>query len=120
MWANIIEERRWESPCYFICIKVLIKWLNLRLSISLIFFWISGALQSPCLYILFQARKASYDLKGLVKLQAWVRGYLVRKKTAATLRRMQALISIQVREQAQRIQMAKKAHLVVKREPSIS
>jgi hypothetical protein len=70
-------------------------------------------------YFLFQARKALCALKGLVKLQALVRGQQVRKQTTATLRRMHALISIQVRARVQRIQMAEEAHLVVKREPSI-
>ncbi|XP_062143812.1 protein IQ-DOMAIN 19-like [Alnus glutinosa] len=67
----------------------------------------------------YLARKALYALKGLVKLQALVRGHQVRKQTTATLRRMHALISIQVRARVQRIQMAEEAHLVVKREPSI-
>lgn len=70
--------------------------------------------------MLFQARKALYALKGLVKLQAAVRGHLVRKQTAATLRRMHALIAIQVRARAQRIQMAEEAHHVVTCLPSFN
>lgn len=54
---------------------------------------------------IFQARKALHALKGLVKLQALVRGHLVRKQTTATLRGMHALMSIQVRARIQRIQM---------------
>lgn len=42
-----------------------------------------------------QARKALRALKGLVKLQAVVRGYFVRKQAAATLHSMQALIRVQ-------------------------
>lgn len=69
--------------------------------------------------LLCQARKALSALRGLVKLQALVRGHQVRKQTNATLQRMHALISIQVRARVQRIQMAEEAHLHVKKQPSI-
>lgn len=57
----------------------------------------------------FQARKALRALKGLVKIQALVRGYLVRKRAAATLHSMQALIRAQtaVRTQRARRSMSK-------------
>jgi hypothetical protein len=42
-----------------------------------------------------QARKALRALKSLVKLQALVRGYLVRKQADTTLRRLQALMRLQ-------------------------
>ena len=42
-----------------------------------------------------QARKALRALKGLVKIQALVRGYLVRKRVAATLQSVQAMIRSQ-------------------------
>jgi len=42
-----------------------------------------------------QARKALRALKGLVKIQALVRGYLVRKRVAATLHSVQAMIRAQ-------------------------
>jgi hypothetical protein len=40
-----------------------------------------------------------------VKLQALVRGHLVRKQATATLRCMQALVNVQTRARAQRIWM---------------
>lgn len=66
---------------------------------------------------IFQARKALHALKGLVKLQALVRGHLVRKQTTATLRGMHALMSIQVRARIQRIQMVEEAKLPEKQPP---
>ncbi|KAL0425018.1 UNVERIFIED_CONTAM: hypothetical protein Sradi_1036600 [Sesamum radiatum] len=49
-----------------------------------------------------EARKALRALRGLVKLQALVRGYLVRKRAAATLHSMQALIRAQSAIRSQR------------------
>ncbi|KAE9455396.1 hypothetical protein C3L33_12712, partial [Rhododendron williamsianum] len=53
-----------------------------------------------------RARKALKTLKGLVKVQALVRGYLVRKQTTATLHSMQLLATAQARARSQRIRMA--------------
>ncbi|KAL6132565.1 hypothetical protein ACLB2K_064806 [Fragaria x ananassa] len=55
------------------------------------------------------ARKALNALKSLVKLQALIRGHFVRKQTNATMRRMHALLAIQVRARVQRIQMVEAA-----------
>ncbi|KAA3487349.1 protein IQ-DOMAIN 31-like [Gossypium australe] len=61
-----------------------------------------------------QARKALHALKGLVKLQALVRGHLVRKQATSTLRSMHALMAIQVRARIHRIQMAAEPRLTPK------
>lgn len=68
---------------------------------------------------LFQARRALHALKGLVKLQALVRGHIVRKQTASTLKRMHSLMSIQVRARVHRIQMAEEAQIVVRSQSSM-
>ena len=52
-----------------------------------------------------QAKRALRALKSLVKLQAIVRGRLVRKQAAVTLRCMQALVRAQAHVKAQRVRM---------------
>lgn len=69
------------------------------------------------LHAKFQARRALHALRGLVKIQALVRGHLVRKQATATMRGMHALMAIQVRARIHRIQVAEEANLLGKQPP---
>jgi len=63
----------------------------------------------------YLARRALRALKGLVKLQALVRGHMVRKQAAATLHCMQALIRVQARVRARRVRMSEEGQAVQRR-----
>jgi hypothetical protein len=62
------------------------------------------------LKLCFQAKKALRALKALVKLQALVRGYLVRRQTAATFHSMQALVRAQAAVRAHRAAATPQLH----------
>ncbi|KAK6936679.1 IQ motif, EF-hand binding site [Dillenia turbinata] len=58
----------------------------------------------------YLARRALRALKGLVRLQALVRGHNVRKQAQMTMRCMQALVRVQGRVRARRLQLAHQKH----------
>ncbi|KAG2622224.1 protein IQ-DOMAIN 1-like [Panicum virgatum] len=65
----------------------------------------------------FLARRALRALKGLVRLQALVRGHAVRKQAAETLQCMQALVRAQARVRARRVRVSLESQGTQKKPP---
>ncbi|KAL6501653.1 IQ-domain [Orobanche gracilis] len=74
--------------------------------------WAAVTVQSR--FRAYLSRRALRALKALVKLQALVRGHLVRKQTAYALRRLQALVRAQVRARAGRVLNSESPHSSMK------
>ncbi|KAL1559811.1 IQ-domain [Salvia divinorum] len=70
--------------------------------------WAAVEIQSH--FRAYLSRRALRALKALVKLQALVRGHLVRRQTAYAMRRLQALVRAQVRARAVRALMSESPH----------
>ncbi|KAL5683263.1 hypothetical protein ACJX0J_009648, partial [Zea mays] len=65
----------------------------------------AAAIKIQAVFRSYLARKALCALRGLVKLQALVRGHLVRRQASHTLRCMQALVAAQNRARVERLRM---------------
>ncbi|XP_016506296.1 protein IQ-DOMAIN 31 [Nicotiana tabacum] len=63
----------------------------------------------------YLARQAFRALKGIIRLQALIRGHLVRRQAVATLRCMRSIVSVQALARGQRARLSDPAHQVLRR-----
>lgn len=56
--------------------------------------------------IILKARRAFRALKGIIRLQALIRGHLVRRQAVATLRCMQSIVRLQALARGQRVRFS--------------
>ncbi|KAL2523418.1 IQ-domain 30 [Forsythia ovata] len=61
----------------------------------------------------YLARRAFLALKGIIRLQALIRGHLVRRQALATFRCMQSIVKLQAWARGQRVRLADPRHKVM-------
>ncbi|KAK3140176.1 hypothetical protein QOZ80_5AG0397110 [Eleusine coracana subsp. coracana] len=66
---------------------------------------VAAAVKIQSAFRSYVARKALCALRGMVRLQAMVRGQLVRRQASVALRRMQALVDAQMRARNERLRL---------------
>lgn len=62
-------------------------------------------LSETCI-ILTQSRRAFHALKGIIRLQALVRGHLVRRQAVVTLRSLQGVVRLQALIRGRRVRLS--------------
>ncbi|PHT57078.1 hypothetical protein CQW23_05564 [Capsicum baccatum] len=67
----------------------------------------------------YLARRAFRALKGIIRLQALIRGHLVRRQAVATLRCMQAIVRIQALARGRRVRLLDPGHLLLRKYSSV-
>lgn len=66
-------------------------------------------------YLSLKARRAFWALKGIIRLQALIRGHLVRRQAVATLRCMQAIVKLQSVVRGRRVRLSHAGSEVLKK-----